>query len=364
MERVPMVDLRFGEDVESAVLAVLRSGRIAQGPVVEQLEAAFCDAVGTRHAVAVNSGTASLRIALQAGGIGPGDKVVVPALTFAASLNAILETGASALLADVDPHGSIDLDASPSWADAAAVMPVHLYGRPVDMPRLMVDAAANGWLVVEDAAQAIGASVDGQAVGSFGTGSFSMYATKNVTTGEGGVITTDDDQIAEIARSLRAQGSAVRYVYDRIGSNHRLTDLQAALGVPQMARLAEITKRRNENAALLSDGLADLDGIVLPEVAPGSVHAFHQYTIRVTSEARLGRGDLIELLDLAGIDSTIVYPRVLSDYEIYANHPSVIVRPTPRAALLAAQVLSLPVHPHLTDAQISRIVDAMRSLLA
>lgn len=360
-----MVELAFGADVEAAVLAVLRSGRIAQGPVVEELEAAFCAAVGTRHAVAVSSGTASLRVALQAAGVGQGTTVVVPALTFAATLNAVLETGARALVADVDLHGNLDLDGAEAWraAGIGAVMPVHLYGRPVDMPTLVREADRSGWVVVEDAAQAIGAGIGGRSVGSFGIGSFSLYATKNVTTGEGGVITTDDDHVAEVSRSLRAQGSTVRYRYDRIGSNHRLTDLQAAVGVPQMHRLEKITKRRNENAAALSAGLAELDGVVVPQVAPDTTHAFHQYTVRITDEARRSRDEVIAGLDQAGIDSTIVYPQPLQDYAIYGGHPAVWSLETPVARRLAREVLSLPVHPRLTGEQLERVVAAMRSLL-
>jgi dTDP-4-amino-4,6-dideoxygalactose transaminase len=365
MQRVSMVDLVFGPEEENAVLQVLRSGRIAQGPVVEELEGCFAAAVGTRQAVAVSSGTASLRLALQAAGIGERDLVVVPALTFAASLNAALDTGAAVLLADVDRHGNLDLDRAP-WLDdprVVAVMPVHLYGRPVDMAALMTVAGRRGMVVVEDAAQAIGARIDGRSVGSFGIGSFSLYATKNVTTGEGGVITTDDDRIAEVVRSLRAQGSSRRYEYDRIGSNHRLTDLQAAIGVPQMHRLEEITKARHENAMLLSGGLAGLEGLIVPEVDPGTTHAFHQYTIRITLQARRTRSEVIEGLDADGIDSTIVYPRPLHGYAIYRDHPRVEAAATPMADRLAGEVLSLPVHPRLTGSDLERVVSSLRRSL-
>ncbi len=361
MQRVAMVDVSFGVEEEDAVLAVLRSGHIAQGPVVERLEAAFRESIGVDHAVAVSSGTAALRLAIEATGIGEGDLVLAPAFTFAATINAIFETGASVLLADVDRHGNLDVERSEEWPldRISAIVPVHLYGRPVDMVPVMGLALRHGWVVVEDAAQAIGASLRGRSVGTFGSGAFSLYATKNITTGEGGVVTTDDEGLAASLRLLRSQGSATRYEYDSVGYNYRLTDLQAAIGLPQMARLDAITSARLANAVALNDGLADLEGLLTPDIGPEMVHAFHQYTVRITSEARFSRDELIRQLDEDGIDSTIVYPRPLHRYPIYRDHPRVASLATPLSDELASQVLSLPVHPNLGDNDLDRIVSSL-----
>jgi len=365
MPRVSMVGISFGVEEEEAVLAVLRSGHIAQGPVVERLEASFRDAVGVDHAVAVSSGTAALRLAMEVAGVGDGDLVIAPALTFAATINAVFETGASVLLADVDRHGNLDIGQSDKWPldDISAVVPVHLYGRPVEMGPIMDLADTHGLVVVEDAAQAIGASLDGRSVGTFGIGAFSLYATKNVTTGEGGIVTTDDDRLAANLRLLRSQGSATRYEYEAIGYNYRLTDLQAAIGIPQMARLETITGSRIANALALNEGLADLDGLITPDIDAATVHAFHQYTVRVTPDARVTRSDLIRRLDEDGVDSTIVYPLPLHRYPIYRDDPRVASLATPVSDELASQVLSLPVHPNLVDEDLDRIVSSLRRQL-
>jgi perosamine synthetase len=236
---IPITRVRLGEEEERLVLEVLRSGQLAQGPMVERLEHDFARLCGARHAIAVSSGTTALVAALQALGVGPGDEVVTSPFTFAATLNAILETGATARFADIEPTtftvdpASVRRRLSPR---TRVVMPVHLYGQPADMDRLVAIAADHGSAIVEDAAQAHGATVRGRAVGTFGIGCFSLYATKNVTTGEGGIVTTDDDELAASIRVLRNQGMRTRYSYDVVGHNYRLTDLQAAVGIPQLAR--------------------------------------------------------------------------------------------------------------------------------
>ncbi len=240
-----------------------------------------------RHAVAVTNGTIALVAAMQALGLEPGDEVVTSPFTFVATLNAILECGAVARFADIDPRTfTVDADAV---ADAItprtrALMPVHIYGQAADMARIAPLAADRGLVVVEDAAQAHGATVDGRAVGSFGVGCFSFYATKNVTSGEGGMITTDDDLLADTLRVLRNEGMRARYEYERAGHNYRLTDVQAAIAIPQLAHLAESNERRRANAARLDEGLAGIPGLLTPLVAPGRTHVFHQYTVRVTPD--------------------------------------------------------------------------------
>jgi perosamine synthetase len=366
LSRVSLSRVVVGKEEERLVLEVLRSGMLAQGPMVARLEAAFAQLTGTAHAVAVSSGTVALVAALQALGVGPGDEVVTSPLTFGATLNAILQVGATARFADVGDDLTMDPVELARALDqpVRAVLPVHLYGYPADMGAIGPLAAAAGAAVVEDAAQAVGASIDGRRAGSFGTGCFSLYATKNVTTGEGGVVTTDDAGVAARIRLLRGQGMRDRYAYEAVGHNYRMTDLQAAVGVPQLARLDRIIEQRQANARFLTEGLAGLPGIVLPVSAPGREHVFHLYTIRVTSTSPLERAKLMVHLDRRGVESAVIYPRAVYDYPCYRDHPGVLLDPCPRAEALAGEVLSLPVRPGLTHLDLGRIVDAVAEALS
>lgn len=354
----------LGPEEERLVLEVLRSGRLAQGPMVERLEDAFRDLCGVREAVAVSNGTVALVAALQGLGIGPGDEVVTSPFTFAASLNAILEVGATARFADIGGDFTIDPDAVEAAVGpgTAAIMPVHLYGLPARMARIRSIAESHGLAIVEDAAQAHGARVGDRAAGSFGAGCFSLYATKNVTAGEGGVITTDDAALADRLRVLGNQGMRERYRYEVAGHNYRMTELQAAVALPQLARLAESNERRRRNAERLTQGLGKVPGLMTPEVDPGRTHVFHQYTVRVTEDAPWDRDRLAAELARLGVETGVYYPRAVYDYDCYRTHPEVRVEPMPRAEAAAREVLSLPVHPGLSDEDLDRIVDAVRGL--
>jgi len=349
---VPISVVRLGAAEEDLVLEVLRSGMLAQGPKVAELERLFADIAGTSHAVAVNNGTTALVAALQALQLEPGDEVVTSPFTFVATLNAALEAGATVRFADI---GLDDFNVDPA-AVAAALTP----RTRVIMPALTQLAAASDVTIVEDAAQAHGAAVGGRAAGSFGVACFSLYATKNVTTGEGGVVTTDDDVLADRVRLLRNQGMRARYQYELAGHNYRLTDLQAAVGIPQLRRLQELNAVRRANAAFLTEGLSGLPGLVTPVELPGRSHVFHQYTVRVLPTAPVSRGDLVERLSAAGIGTGVYYPRVVHDYPCYRDHPNVIVSDAPNAARAAVEVLSLPVHPHLDPSDLDRLVGAVR----
>lgn len=355
---------RFGEVEERAVVDVLRSGHLAQGPVVERLEESFADLTGVTHAIAVSSGTAALVAVLEALGLGPGDEVITSPFTFVATLNAILESGATARFADIDPS---DFTLDPEHVEARltdrtrAILPVHLYGQPAAMDRIGAIARHHGVAIVEDGAQAPGATVAGRPVGSFGVGCFSLYATKNVAAGEGGIVTTDDAAVADRLRLLRNQGMRSQYAYEIAGHNYRLTDLQAAVALPQLARLEERTARRNHNARRLSRGLSGIPGLTTPEVVAGRSHVFHQYTVRITRDAPLTRDVLADRLGALGIGTAVYYPAVVFDAPCHREHPAVVLDAVPEADAAAREVLSLPVHPWLSAGELDRIIDAVRT---
>lgn len=355
---ISVVDVR---DAEPLVLEVIRSGVIAQGPMVKRLEDEFAEIVGVRHAVAVNNGTTALVAALQVLDLEPGDEVITSPFTFVATLNAILEAGGTARFVDIRSDDfAIDPDAVVErLGDRAKVlMPVHLYGQTADMGPLMKIASDRRLHVVEDSAQAHGATYEGKGAGAFGLGCFSFYATKNLTTGEGGMITTDDDAIADRLRVLRNQGMRQRYQYEMAGHNYRMTDLQAAVGIPQLARIGEIVAKRQANAAQLSAGLDELAGVTTPRELPGRSHVWHQYTILL--DPSIDRDSVMARLGEAGVGAGVYYPRTVFDYDCYRNDPRVVIEDVPVAESVARRCLSLPVHHHLSEPDVDAIVAAVR----
>lgn len=363
---IPITTVRLGPEVEQAVLDVIRSGSIAQGPVVKRLEDEFAEMIGVRHVVAVNNGTTALVAALEVLDLAPGDEVVTSPFTFVATLNAALEAGATVRFADIDP---VTFNVDPTALAAQVnertrvLMPVHLYGQCADMEAIADIAARRGLHIVEDAAQAHGARIGQRSAGSWGLGCFSLYATKNLTTGEGGLISTDDDHLADRLRLLRNQGMRQRYCYEVPGHNYRLTDLQAAVCLPQLSGYRDQVAARHRNAAVLSAGLAGVPGVVTPATTTGNRHVWHQYTIRLTSDAAIDRDELVARLGEAGIGCGTYYPRPVFDYDCYRDHPRVIVSDVPEAVAAASQCVSLPVHQHLSIADLERIVDTVRALV-
>lgn len=352
-----------GERSVQLVSEVIRSGQLASGPYVSELETRVAALTGVAHAVAVSSGTAALEMAFEAT-LRPGDTVLTTPFTFAATLNSALRAGAVVRFADVDEEGNLDPESV--WAEldssVTAIVPVHLYGRPCAMIELARAADEVGAIIVEDAAQALGArDSSGRAVGSWQIGCFSLYATKNVSAGEGGVLTTDDDRLAGWFRRFANQGSSTRYEYEMVGTNRRLTDIQAALALPQFDEITALTERRRDNAERLRAGLTGLTGLRLPSDHPG--HVYHQFTVRVTADARLSRDSLRQHLRDAGIESGVHYPRLVYDYPCYLTHPGVKPGDHPVASRLTREVLSLPVHPGLTTAEIEKVIDTVRSVL-
>lgn len=363
---IPITTVRFGPEEEELVLQVIRSGQLAQGPMVERFEAACRAMAETEHAVAVNNGTTALVLAVEALGLQPGDEVITSPFTFVATVNAILEAGATVRFADIGDDFNLRADAAEAAVTdrTRVLMPVHLFGQAADMGAFAALAKSKGLAIIEDAAQAHAARFEGRAVGGWGLGCFSFYATKNLTTGEGGVITTDDDALADRMRVLRNQGMRQRYVYEVAGHNYRLTDLQAAIALPQFDRMPAILERRRANAAYLSEHLAGIDGLTVPTVTPGRDHVWHQYTVRIGAGARMSRDAFVAALNERGVGCGVYYPKVVFDYDCYRSHPGVVAADVPEAFAAAASVASLPVHVHLTEADLATIVRVIREVLS
>jgi dTDP-4-amino-4,6-dideoxygalactose transaminase len=240
---------------------------------------------------------------------------------------------------------------------------VHLYGQIADMDGIAHLASERGLAILEDAAQSHGATQNGRQAGSFGIGSFSFYATKNLTTGEGGIITTDDDDLADRLRIMRNQGMRARYEYVMAGHNYRMTDLQAALAIPQLGRYDGIVSARQSNAEVLAAGLAGVPGLVVPRQLDGRSHVWHQFTIRLTPDAPVDRDEFVAKLTERGIGNGIYYPKLVFDYEPYRDRADVVVGSYPVAERVVREVVSLPVHPKLSPADLDAIVSGVRGIL-
>ncbi len=358
-ELIPAAKPIIGDEEREAVDRVMRSGMIAQGPEVAAFELEFgAQLADGRVAIAVNSGTAGLHLGLLAAGIGPGDEVIVPSFTFAATGNSVALTGAAPVFADIELE-TYTLD--PSSVEAAitprtkAIMPVHLYGHPARMRELRAVADRHGLLLFEDAAQAHAATLGGTPVGTFGTfAMFSLYPTKNMTSGEGGMVVVDSEELARRVRLLRNQGMERQYANEVIGFNARMTDIHAAIGRVQLTKLAGWTAQRQANAARLD---REISGVVTPVVAPRATHVYHQYTIRVENDRD---GFSRALRDEHGIGNGVYYPIPNHRLESLASFAPDLDLPNTETA--AATVLSLPVHPSLTESDLDRIVDAVNTV--
>ncbi|WP_458455390.1 DegT/DnrJ/EryC1/StrS family aminotransferase [Methanobrevibacter sp.] len=358
--KVPIAKPIIGDKEIENVVEVLKSGMIAQGPKVEEFEQKFAEWVGAEYGIAVNSGTAALHVALLACGIGEGDEVITTPFTFIASGNSIVYTGAKPVFADIDLKTyTLDPDSIEDQIteNTVAIMPVQLYGQSADMDKINKIAEKYGLIVIEDAAQAHGAIYNGNKVGSIGDMScFSFYPTKNMTTSEGGIITTDDADLAESAKMFRAHGASVRYHHNAIGYNFRMTDISAAIGLAQLEKIDEFNERRITNAEYLNEGLKDVDGIITPYCAHGSKHVYHQYTIRVEKGVR---DNWVDIINNCGVGTGIHYPIPLYNQPIYKALG--IEGNCPNAELAADNVISLPVHPSLTKEDLDLVIEAVKT---
>jgi perosamine synthetase len=389
---IPISKPEITDADKAAVMAVLDSGMLVQGPQVEALEREWAEVVGVPYAIATSNGTTALHISLLAHNIGAGDEVITTPFTFIASVNSIIYTGATPVFVDVNP-GCFNIDIGAIEAAITsrtkAILIVHLYGFPVNMDALMDVARRHNLFVIEDCAQAIGATYENQSVGSFGTGCFSLYATKNVHSAEGGMITTRDQAIARKLRMIRAHGMERRYHHDILGFNFRMSDIHAAIGRSQLRRLAEYTNKRRNNAAYFDAHISN-PKVIKPVVKPRYDHAWHQYTIRIVSpESELetcncalaracrstriatakpsnpaARDAAIQHLTACGIGTGVFYP-------VPAHHQKHMIEMGlgfgvdirfPVADMLADQVISIPVHPGLTQSDLEAITNAVNSI--
>jgi perosamine synthetase len=349
----------LGESEKRAVLAVLDSGHLVQGPQTEAFEAEFAAYHGARHGVAMNNGTAALIAALMAHRIGPGDEVIIPAFSFFATASAVLFTGAAPVFADIDPE-TYCLAANAAEAAitsrTAAIMPVHLYGLPADMPRFEAIASKRGLLLLEDAAQAHGAAIRGQNVGTWGTAAFSFYPSKNMTTGEGGMVLTNDSFIADRLRVIRNQGMSAQYRHELMGFNFRMTDMAAAIGRAQLEQLPEWTRQRQANAGEFTERLRS---VATPCAPVGYSHVYHQYTVRTPTSQ--DRDAAVRRLNERGIGARVYYPSPIHHQPVM-RELGLDKADLPETMRAVQVVFSLPVHPRLTQAERDIIVQEVNAL--
>jgi len=357
--KIPIASPIIGEEEIEEVVKVLRSGFIAQGPKVAEFEEKFAEYIGTKYAVATSSGTTALHVALLSCGIKKGDEVITTSFSFAATGNSILYTGAKPVFIDIDP-GTFNID--PNKIEDAitektkAIMPVQLYGQAADMDKINEIAKKHQLCVIEDAAQAHGSTYKDTKVGNIGDmACFSFYPTKNMTTSEGGMITTNNNKLAEKARVYRAHGETKRYEHAVLGYNFRMTDIAAAIGLAQLKKIDEFNKKRINNAKYLNKNLKNVKEIITPEVLSGVKHVYHQYTIKVEKG---DRDEWVKFLNENGVGTGIHYPIPIYKQDLYINLGyNDNLEETENAA---NSVISLPIHPNLSEKDLDIIVKVLK----
>lgn len=362
-----MIDISapvLGDNEIEAIKGVLKSGLLVQGPKVKEFEGVFASYIGTKYAVAVSSGTAALHVALLSAGVGEGDEVITTPFSFIASASSILFCRAKPVFVDIDEDTfniNCDMIERKITPKTKALLVVHLFGQPCEMAKISQICQRHGLLLIEDACQAHGAEYAGKKVGSFGIGCFSFYPTKNMTTGEGGMITTNSETIAKRARMIRNHGQDKRYFHEILGYNYRMTELAAALGVCQLKKLDKFNRKRIENAKLMTQEVGQRKGLVPPFVAPDVKHVFHQFTIRVTADFKVSRDELRARLKSRGIGAEVYYPLPIHKQPYYRKL-GYKDEHLPSSEKAATEVLSLPVHPSLTTEELGYIVQTIKDI--
>jgi len=363
--KIPIAKPLLGREELEAIREVLESGVLVQGEKARLFEEEFANYIGVKHAVALSNGTAALDTALKVLKIGPGDEVVTPAFSFVASSNCILYQGAKPVFADINPR-TFNIDPSEVsnkiTAKTKAIICAHLFGQPADMRELKEIAEEHKIALVEDAAQSHGAEYRGQRVGDIGTiGCFSFYATKNMTTGEGGMITTNDSELARRASLLINHGQTEKYRHVILGYNYRMPEVCAAIGLVQLQKLDGWNKKRRENAGILTKGIQKIRGLTPPLVSEGVKHVFYQYVVRVEDDFPIGRDNLAEHLEKKGVGVAVHYPIPIYEQPLYRElgYGKTVC---PRAEDACKRVLSLPVHPAVTKEDIEYIIDVLEKV--
>jgi len=345
----------LGKEEEEAVLGVLRSGHIAQGPKVKEFEETFAEYCGVKHCVAVSSGTSALVTALMANGINSGE-VITSSFTFIASANSILACGARPVFTDIDEETyNMDIESLKEKINSKtkAIMPVHLFGYPCDMKAIMEIAEDKNLIVIEDSCQSHGAAISGKKVGSFGIGCFSFYPTKNMTTAEGGMISTNDEKVNEKARMIRHHGSKEVYKHEILGYNFRMTDIEASIGIEQLKKLEYFIERRIKNAEYLSKNLENLK---IPKVEKNYKHSYSVYTVKTEGN----RDKIVEGIKKEGIDAGIYYPLPAYKQKIYVDLK--YNDKLKNVERVCKEVFSLPVLPDLTKEELDKIIEVVNRL--
>jgi perosamine synthetase len=367
IQNIPITKVIISDEEKKAVIEVLDSGMLIAGKQVKEFEEKFADYCGCEHAVAVNSGTAALHAALYALGIGPGDEVITTPFTFIATANPILMQGANVVFADIDPYTynispeSIKEKITPR---TKAIITVDLYGNMCDYDAIQDIAKKNNLYIVEDCAQAHGAEYDGKKAGTFGdVACFSFYPSKNMMTGEGGMLVTNNLRLAERAELFRNHGQTSLYEYEDLGYNYRMMNIQAAIGLEQLKKIDSMIEKRRENAQYYHDNLKNIPGIELPRFHKDVKHSYHQFTIRINKdEAGINRNDFSEKLTEAKIGARIYYPKPLHMHRHFIKQ-GYKEKDFPKSEKASEEVISIPVHPLLTNIEREYIVKTIKSIL-
>jgi perosamine synthetase len=358
---IPIIQVALDKDEIAEMVTVLRSGKLREGPVCRKFEDRFATFVGARHAVSVSSGTAALHIAYAAL-LEPGDEVLVPSFTFIATASMVAMVGARPVFCDVDPY-TCTLDVQDAQqritARTRAIAPVHLFGNPCDMDAITTLADEHGLKIIWDAAQSHGARYDGRDVGSFDdVVCYSFYPSKNMTTAEGGMITTNDEALYQKMKLLRSHGQAGKYYHTMLGFNYRLTDIMAVLGLKQLEKLDDWVQRRRANAHYLTEHLADIPRVQTPVEQPRGESSFNLYSIQLDLEQfRCDRDEFVRLLNAENIGATVNYPRSLHQQPAFSEIAGDVHLPVSED--LSQRILSIPVHPRLSQDELDLVVEAV-----